>query len=261
MKRVVLGAWVLAGLSRLRRLDPARPRHLSCRMAAAVGPGGRGSSPSGISARSAATFSGANAINELGEVAGVRRIFPQGSVRAIMWRRGQGMRSLGTLGRTNSRARGINDRSEVVGHSKIRPESDVTRAFLWTAGRRHARHRDAWAGVTVRPTAINNRREVVGASDTRSGKPRGFLWRPGQRDAEPGYAGRREQRRPFDIERCHPGGRSQSDGGWRLITPSSGLQARGMEDLGTLGGRTSQAVGISQTGEVVGQQRDGGRAP
>ena len=35
--------------------------------------------------------------------------------------------------------------------------------------------------------------------------------------------------------------------------PSCGPQARGMEDLGTLGGATSLAFGISETGEVVGQ--------
>ena len=34
------------------------------------------------------------------------------------------MRNLGTLGGANSRARGINDRSEVVGVSEIRPGSD-----------------------------------------------------------------------------------------------------------------------------------------
>ena len=42
------------------------------------------------------------------------------------------MRNLGTLGGSQSRARSINDRTEVVGFSEIRPGSGVTRAFLWT---------------------------------------------------------------------------------------------------------------------------------
>ena len=43
------------------------------------------------------TFSGANAINEHGEVVGFAEL-PSGEVRAILWREGEGMRSLGTLG-------------------------------------------------------------------------------------------------------------------------------------------------------------------
>ena len=42
------------------------------------------------------------------------------------------MRSLGTLGGSQSRARGLNDRTEVVGFSEIHPGSPVTRAFLWS---------------------------------------------------------------------------------------------------------------------------------
>ena len=45
------------------------------------------------------------------------------------------MRSLGTLGGANSIAVDINDRTEVVGFSEVRPGSDVFRAFLWTEAR------------------------------------------------------------------------------------------------------------------------------
>jgi probable HAF family extracellular repeat protein len=192
-------------------------------------------------------FSGANAINELGEVAGFSAL-PSGHVRAIIWRRGQGMRSLGTLG-GDSRARGINDRSEVVGHSKTRPESDVTRAFLWTAAG-GMRGIGTLGGRNSFANSINNRREVVGASDTRSGSLRGFLWRPGQGMQSLGSLGG-ENSQAFDInDATQVVGVSQTaDGDDHAFLWTPG---RGMEDLGTLGGRTSQAGGISQTGDVVG---------
>ena len=94
--------------------DPTQPAEPIAHVAADQrGAPSSSSSPSAISARSAATSAGANGINEQGEVVGVARL-PSGEERAFLWRAGQGMRSLGTLGGSNSRARGINDRSEVV---------------------------------------------------------------------------------------------------------------------------------------------------
>ena len=83
------------------------------------------------------------------------------------------MRNLGTLGGANSRARGINDRGEVVGHSEVRPGSDVTRAFLWTeAG--GIRGLGSLGGKNSFANVINNRREVAGGSETANGNFRAF---------------------------------------------------------------------------------------
>lgn len=193
-------------------------------------------------------FSGANAINELGQVAGFSQL-PSGETHAMLWRPGQGMRSLGTLGGANSRARGINDRGEVVGHSDVRPGSEVNRAFLWTeaAG---IRGLGSLGGKNSFASVLNNRREVAGVSETANGNLRAFLWRPGQGMRGLGTLGGKNSE-AFDLNDATQvvGGAETADGTEHAFLWSPG---RGMEDLGTLGGENSRAGGISQTGEVVG---------
>lgn len=78
------------------------------------------------------------------------------------------MRSLGTLGGANSGAFDVNDRSEVVGSSNVRPGSAVNRAFLWSQAPR-MRGLGTLGGENSVASAINYRREVVGASQIPTG--------------------------------------------------------------------------------------------
>jgi probable HAF family extracellular repeat protein len=193
-------------------------------------------------------FSGANSINELGQVAGFSQL-PSGETHAMLWRPGQGMRSLGTLGGANSRARTINDRGEVVGHSEVRPGSDVNRAFLWTeAG--GIRGLGSLGGRNSFGSFINNRQEVAGTSQLANGEVRAFLWRRGQGMQSLGTLGG-SRSEPWDLNDATQvvGGAETADGEEHAFLWTEG---HGMEDLGTLGGSWSRAGGISQTGVVVG---------
>ena len=89
------------------------------------------------------------------------------------------MRNLGTLGGDGSAANIVNDQSEVVGFSRIEPGSEVFHAFLWDRVNGML-DIGTLGGLNSAAASINNRREVVGVSDNANGRPRAFLWRPGQ---------------------------------------------------------------------------------
>ena len=167
------------------------------------------------------TISIAYALNELGQVVGYSTT-ATGAVHAFLWTPDVGMQDLGTLGGgTSSIARGINDRGEVVGQSKlprIDPREPQTHAFLWTpAG--GMQDLGALGGGLTSSIAfdINNAGQVVGRSysaDQIISPPtdpeflsRAFLWSPGQ----------------------------------------------GMQDLGALSGGHAVAYAINDAGQVVGK--------
>ena len=119
MKRVAICAWALTSLAACN--DPTQPAD-----APATSPAPAVAAvQQQFTLRNLGTLGGGsslgNGINERGEVVGVAEL-PSGTERAFLWRAGEGMRNLGTLGNasTTSRARGINDRGEVVGASEIR---------------------------------------------------------------------------------------------------------------------------------------------
>ena len=167
------------------------------------------------------TISVADALNATGQVVGYSTT-ATGAVHAFLWTPGVGMQDLGVLdGGTSSRARGINDRGEVVGQSTLPrtdPREPQTHAFLWTpAG--GMQDLGALGGGLTSSVAydINNAGQVVGRSysaDQIIFPPtdpellsRAFLWSPGH----------------------------------------------GMQDLGALSGGHAIAYAINDAGQVVGK--------
>ena len=252
MKRSLLGVLVLGGLAACD--EPTRPAETSRPMpaAAVAEAGGR------FQARNLGTLGGelsfGENINESNEVVGSAQI-ASGEFRAFLWRAGEGMRSLGTLGGGNSFAFSINDRNEVVGESEVRPGSDRFRAFLWTQAR-GMRGLGTLGGEASTAQGINNRQEVVGISQIANGQDRAYLWHPQRGMRSLGTLGA-----PFsqaldinDATQVVGSSLTSNEEEHAFLWTA----ARGMEDLGTLGGGGfSVALGISQTGEVVGFSENG----
>ena len=201
MKRIVLGACALTALAACG--DPTKPAEPSPTRPTAAAVAQRFTIQD--LGTLGGTFSQGNAINEAGEVAGVADL-PSGEVRAMLWRAGQGMQSLGTLG-GDSRARGINDRSEVTGVSETAEGTE--NAFLWTEST-GMRSLGTLGGDNSAGNAINNRGEVVGFSETRKGRDPGCPVASRPPVAGVGHAGRVREPGPRD-QRRHPGGRIQPD--------------------------------------------------
>jgi probable HAF family extracellular repeat protein len=114
-------------------------------------------------------------INDRGHVAGT--VEDGVSERAVLWRDGEVV-DLGTPGGccTGAEAVAINEWDEVVGHTST-PEG-VLRAFIWRRGRTIDL---GTLGDDVRVTALNDRGQVVGYSDTGEGPGRrAFLWQDGR---------------------------------------------------------------------------------
>lgn len=141
-------------------------------------------------------------------------------------------RDLGTLGGNWSRAQGINGHGWVVGASQVPPgrlHAVSGHAFLWRDGRME--DLGTLGGTESSARDVNDAGQVVGVAEADSGRgPRRFPPRPG----------RRELVEIFERAFLWEDGR--------------------MQDLGTLGGRTSEAHAISERGWVVGaSQVDPGR--
>jgi probable HAF family extracellular repeat protein len=160
----------------------------------------------------------AEAISASGEVVGFSSIpddvEDSDAFHAFLWSREHGMTDLGTLtGSHRSRAIAINDNGVVAGLSYF-PNTSVFRAFVWTRADGILLDLGTLGGRASQPMAMNSNGDVVGYSYTQE-----F---PGE---EPGN------------QPTHA-----------FLWTRNG----GMIDLGTLGGRSSQANAINDDGVVVG---------
>lgn len=125
-------------------------------------------------------------INNRGHVVGSTSA-PEYAEVAYLWKPGQGMKLLGTLGGATSTAWAVNVRDEVVGSAE---RADGTRrAFVWSNGKMI--DLGALDGSYSEGYAINDFGEVTGVYQTAVGETRVFRWTRarGMLDVGPTYAG------------------------------------------------------------------------
>jgi len=112
------------------------------------------------------------AINDRGEIVGNSPA--TGDWRPFLWRNGK-LINLGTLpGGGHGETVAINNRGLVIGDSVPRGPHGMSHAFVWQKGT--MTDLGTLGGFVSVPTAINEHDQIVGGSNTASGKGRAVLW-------------------------------------------------------------------------------------
>lgn len=159
---------------------------------------------------------------------------------------------LGTLGGTESRAFGINDRGQVVGRAGVTTGSACYRAFLYADGA--MTDLGALGGGWSAAYDINNRGQVVGWAETSSRHNHAFVYSRGTMvDLQPLGAS------TSSATGINDRGQVVGEADQRAFLWAAGTAI----DLGTLGGAWADAQGINTTGQIVGGAdiADGTRHP
>ena len=197
-------------------------------------------------------FSVAYGINELGGVVGVSTTTATGFGHAFLWTQSGGMQDLGVLdvgSNSGSIAYAINDHGTVVGGSTGKDGHLV--AVFWANGQIHV-----LTGLARNPASsaygINKLNQIVGADSVpKSADTNAFLWTRtgGVQDLEflagtsSGTASGINSSGELAGYDVMPDGVQEA-----FVWTSSG----GIQGLGTLGGPSSAATGINDSGQVVG---------
>jgi probable HAF family extracellular repeat protein len=185
------------------------------------------------------------AVNNSGVVAGAGN--SSGLPEAFIWRAGQGIQWLGSLGSGMSVATGMNDSGVVVGMSYN--GADQQHAFLWTeSGGMQDLTPDVTSIGGATAMAINSSNQVAGYYFPNGSRlPVGFTWTQasGQQDFGPSGTVVHAINDSGVIV-----GQAPNSGGYNHAF--SWTQAGGIKDLGTLGGPVSTALSINKNGWIVG---------
>jgi probable HAF family extracellular repeat protein len=121
-------------------------------------------------------YSTATAINASGEVVGSAET-TVGTRHAALWRANRAL-DLGLLAQGDySSARGINDKSEIVGEGNIVPNGKP-QAFLWRAGKMKQLPKFP-GGIICSAQAINNAGVITGSCDLPSATGHAVIWTNG----------------------------------------------------------------------------------
>jgi probable HAF family extracellular repeat protein len=150
---------------------------------------------------------------------------------------------LGTLRAGSARVHGVNESGQAVGASG-RPHGEETRAFFWE---KHGGMRDLGTlpgGDYSSAFAINDSGVVVGTSNTANSQ-HAFSWTAAQGLHDLGTLSGADASSAFAIN--NQGQIAGSTGTHAALWTAGAIQ-----DLGTLGGLTSEAHGVNNLGAVVG---------
>jgi len=191
-------------------------------------------------------------INDAGDAAGIAEGVGLGS-HAMLWSGGM-VTDLGTLaGMDSSQGTGINNLGEVVGVSWLGSGGD--RAFLYSGGTMIdiGTLGGSWAAAM----GINDLSEIVGTSETSGGDLHAFLY-GGETMTDLGtLAGATYSYGQAINNLGHAAGVSEILVGSDSFVHAVVFQDGFVYDLGTLGGNESEAWGINDFGDVVGQADTG----
>ena len=206
--------------------------------------------------------------------------FPE--FRAVLWNRDHSIRDLGTFGGTGSGAYSVNSRGQVVGVAANTtgenpdfaqfisidfPSATQVRAFRWQNG--SMQDLGTLGGNDASATTVNERGQIVGVSYTNTTPNETtnvptmhpFLWENGSMRDLGSLGGTLAMPGSFTFL-----------GGTRVLNDAGEVAGTSMlpgdevlhaciwsngriTDLGTLGGRTSEALAINNKGQVVGRAR------
>jgi probable HAF family extracellular repeat protein len=172
----------------------------------------------------------ATAMNDRGAVVGGSTLADDFTFHGFLWRNGK-MTDLGLF-----RPISINNKGQIVG-----TRDDRNGAFLWRGGK--LIDLGSLGGASSFPTAINDRGDVVGMSDTADGRSVPFLWSKGRMRELP-----LSSVSDINNRRQVAGGRVHGTGGFHATVWYRGK----ITDLGAGPFDRSNTYGINERGWVIG---------
>jgi probable HAF family extracellular repeat protein len=191
-------------------------------------------------------------INDQGVVVGGSTTVLFGLVyqRGFVWSPRRGFVDVGTLGGSNSGAKAINQRNQVVGIADT--AAGEQHAFLWERGRMI--DLGTLGGDYSEARSINEKGIIAGRSSAATGFSRPFVWRRGTMTDLGTLGGDDGEAADINDHGDVVGQSSLTPGD---TTTHAALWTRhGIVDLGTLGGRFSFAAAISDAREIVGSSEE-----
>ncbi|MCH8619513.1 HAF repeat-containing protein [Undibacterium sp. TS12] len=165
---------------------------------------------------------------------------------AVFFEKGK-MIPLDALDETESEAKRINDKGEIVGSSSRK--NGTWMAFIYSKAN-GMQELGTLGGPSSHGTAINNSGTAVGFADTANGEWHAFLRQPGEPLKDLGTFGGKVSYASGINNLGQVVGTATTTDGFRHAFVYDA--ARGMVDLGTLGGRYSSATAINDQGMIVG---------
>ena len=203
------------------------------------------------------TYSVGYAINNQGEIVGASSDSSDVGEQAFLWTPGAGMQDLPSLGLgVQDVANAINNNGAVVGYSCLGSQcTGDYHAFLWTPSGGIQDLGTLPGGIKTFAYGINSANHVVGTVQLPNGGA-AFIWTPttGMQELAPGSG----------LQGYGAVAINDSDEviGY-FVDPTDNeshaflwTQANGLKDLGVLPGGWSEAIGINNSGDIVGFARD-----